>query len=392
MDGLNVISESRSGLSAPSRMRPPLPRRSKWKGFTRLLPFLMFVVIPTLATTAYYVFVATDQYVSEAKFVVRGPAAAPAGMLTSLLQTAGGRSQDDTYAVQEYMLSRDALEELVKGNDLKGVFARPEADILARFPLFLRGDSFEHLYDYYKNHIDVELDSTTGVSTLTVRSFRAADSQNLAKALLAAAEGLVNRINDRQRENAMRDARKDIAYAERRVEDAATEIATFRNREAILDPTKQSVPMLQGIFDLQTMLTRTQIQLSQITASSRQSPMISEYRQRINALQAQIKDAKTKITGSDSSLVPKITAYDRLTLQREFADKALTSATASMETARIQAERQQLYLEPVVAPNLSDYPAFPKATASIAMVFASLMGAYFLLALVIAGAREHKIV
>lgn len=331
---------------------------------------------------------------SEAKFVVRGPNTSSPGMMSSLLQSAGvSRAQDDTYAVQDYILSRDALTQLVKDDDLKAIFARPEADSFARFPSsFAFGQTFEHFYDYYLKKVDVELDSTTNVSTLTVKTFRPEDSQRIANALLAAGEGLVNRMNDRQRENAMRDARKEVGLAEARVQDVASAIANFRNREAILDPTKQSVPMLQAIFELQQAVVRTRIQIAQLTASSPQSPLISAYKQRVVALQAQIDDAKTKVTGTDSSLVPKITAYDSLTLQREFADKALSSATTSLETARIAAERQQLYLDPIVTANLADYAAYPKKIASISIVFFSLLGIYAGLALLIAGAREHKIV
>jgi capsular polysaccharide transport system permease protein len=394
MDGLDVtIGEAGAGLSGYRRAPQKAPRNARWKRFSRFLPFLFVVIIPTLAVATYYVGFATDQFVSEAKFVVRGPSAASPGMLSSLLQTAGvARAQDDTYAVQDFMLSRDALDQLVKTSDLKDVFNRPEADAYARFPGLLRRSTFEHLYEYYLKHVDVDLDSSTGVTTLDVRTFRADDSQRIAKALLTEAENLVNKMNDRQRENAMRDARKEIVMAEKRVQDIATNIANFRNREALLDPTKQSVPILQGIFELQQSLVRTKIQLAQLISSSPRSPLITDYQQRVIALQAQINDAKKKVTGDDSSLVPKITEYDMLSLQREFADKALASATASLEAARIQAGRQELYLDPIVEPNQADYAAYPKKAASISIVFFSLLGAYCVIALLIAGAKEHKIV
>lgn len=395
MDGSDLTIGADAGGLLGYRPRPATrPFRSRWKKFSKFLPFVLVVIVPTLIVSTYYVFFAADQFMSEAKFVVRGPNTSSPGMMSSLLQSAGvSRAQDDTYAVQEYILSRDALSQLIKDDDLKAIFARPEADSFARFPSSISfGQTFEHFYNYYLKKVDVELDSTTNVSTLTVKTFRAEDSQRIANALLAAGEALVNRMNDRQRENAMREARKEVALAEARVQTVASSIATFRNREAILDPTKQSVPMLQAIFELQQAVVRTRIQVAQLTASSPQSPLIATYRQRIVALQTQIDDANTKVTGTDTSLVPKITAYDSLTLQREFADKALSSATTSLETARIEAERQQLYLDPIVTANLADYAAYPKKIASISIVFFSLLGIYAGLALLIAGAREHKIV
>jgi capsular polysaccharide transport system permease protein len=355
--------------------------------------FLLMVVLPTLLAGIYYFAFAADQYVSEAQFVVRGPAAQSSGMLNTILQTTGmSHSADDTYAVQDYITSRDALAEMIKDQGIKDVFNRPEVDSFARFPLLESRASFEHFYDYYKRHVDVFLDSTTGISTLTVRTFRADDSQRIAKALLASAENLLNRMNARESENALRDARKEVGLAEQRVQDIASKVAEFRNQEALLDPNKQSVPMLQSINEMQTMLSRVNLQLTQIVTASPHSPLIPDYQHRVAALQAQIDDAKTKITGTDQSLVPKITAYDMLTLQREFSDKQLASAIASLEAARMQAERQQLYLDTIVEPNRADYPAYPKKLSSIGIVFATFLGIYLMAALLIAGAREHKIV
>ena len=394
MDGLDIsIAEAPAHSGAYRRSQPRRPRPSLFRRHARLLSFLLVVGLPTALASVYLFGIATYQYVSEAEFVVRGPTAPSPGMLNSLLQTAGlSRAQDDTYAVQDYILSRDAVADLIKNHGLMDVFSRPEADPLSRFPPVYGGETFEHFYKYYKKHVDVELDSNTGVSTLTVQTFRAEDSKRIAAALLVAGEQLVNRMNERQRENAMRDARKEIGLAEERVQAVEAKLAEFRNKEELLDPNKQSVPMLQSIHELETMLSRTNLQISQLVVSSPNSPLIADYKRRAVALQGQIDDNKAKITGTDKSLVPKITAYDMLSLQREFADKQLASATSSLESARMQAERQELYLDPIVQPNTPDYAAYPKRIADLAIVFASLLGLYIIGALMIAGAREHRIV
>jgi capsular polysaccharide transport system permease protein len=393
MDGLDItLTETPTHLAA-YRSGGRRPLGSRIQRHARLITFSLIVVVPTVLTSVYFVAFAADQYVSEAKFVVRGSTAQSPGTLSSLLQTAGmSRAPDDTYAVQDYITSRDALGTLIKDHSIQEIFERPEADLFSRFPHPWSGKTFEHFFEYYKTHIDVTLDATTGVSDLTVRTFRPADSQRIALALLAGAESLVNRMNQRQRDNAMQDAHKEVGLAEERVQNVATEIAQFRTREAILDPNKQSIPMLQGINELQTMLSRANLQLSQLLASSPHSPLISDYRRRVAAVQAQIDDAQSRVTGADKSLVPKITAYDMLNLQREFADKQLASAISSLEAARLQSERQQLYLDAIVQPNLADYPAYPKKIASIAIVFMSLVGLYFMVNLLLAGAREHRVV
>lgn len=372
------------------RSNPYAPMRKQ--SWSRWLWFAMVVGLPTLCATVYMVGFAADQYVSEARFVVRGQASQSSGMLTGLLASTGlSHAQEDTYVVQDYIQSRDAMNGLIANDDLRAVFNRPEADILSRFPIWKGWASEEHLFRFYKSHVQAELDSTTGISVLSIKTFRGADSQQIASALLGAGEALVNRMNERQRDNTLRQARKDVLDAENRVTDVGNEIAVFRNREAVLDPTKQSVPLLSGINDLQMALVRTNLQLAQVTVSTPKSPLIPDLNRRIRALQDQIDQARAQVTGSDQSLVPKITAFDALVLQQSFADKLLGSAIQSLETARIAAERQELYLETIVQPNLSDYPAYPKRVATIAIVFASFLGLYICGGLIITSAREHRL-
>ena len=394
MDGLDIAASDRAsrGLSLHNRQRG-VPSASPRRKFHINWRFLLVVVLPTVLAATYYYGFATDQYVSEARFVVRGPTQQAVTGIASILQTASGtRSQDDTFAVQDYILSRDALQELLNTAGLKDIFARTDADPLSRFPGLFGGDTFEHFYKYYLKHVDVLMDSTTGVSELTVKSFRPEDSKNIATALLAAGERLVNRMNERERENALRDARNEVQIAETRVKDVASKLADFRNREALLDPNKQSVPMLQAITNMQAKLSSTKLEVSQLQSSSPNSPLLASARQRMSALQAQIDDARSKVTGGDSSLVPKIREFDLLSLDRDFADKQLASAISSLETARINADRQQLYLEPVVQPNQPDYADFPRRGTNTLIIFLTMLGIYVGSSLLIAGAREHKLV
>ena len=352
------------------------------------------VLLPTALGTVYYYGIASDQYISEARFVIRSPGHGGAGG-TSLMSMLGGaglsRSQDDAYSVNDYMLSRDALEELVKNDDLRAVFSRPDADFLARFPNpFSRNTTFESLYKYYQKHVDVLLDTTTGVTTLQVRTFTPEDSQRIADALLDAGERLVNRLNERALNNAIGDARRDVAREEARITAVQAQIATFRNKETVIDPTKQSQTLLLGVAELDKQLAETQTFITQLSRTSPNSPQLVTAQRRADAIKAQISTQQNRVAGSDTSMVPRITAFDALHLQEVFAEKALTSATTSLEAARIDAERQQLYLDRVVAPNLSDYSLYPRRFVAVATIFAIFFSLYLILRLLVVGVLEHR--
>jgi capsular polysaccharide transport system permease protein len=74
------------------------------------------------------------------------------------------------------------------------------------------------------------------------------------------------------------------------------------------------------------------------------------------------------LTGETNSVVATLTEYGALGGRRELAEKALASAFTPLEAARLEAQRQQLYLETIAQPNFADYPLYPKRTISFGMV------------------------
>lgn len=356
----------------------------------RRATFLGVVVFPTLVAAGYYGLVASPQYMSEAEFVVRGQTSQTPGMLAGLLSPGSSSGSEDTYAVQDYVTSRDAAHLLLQTQDLARVYDTPKADAIARFPNFYSGTTFEHFFSYYRRHVKAELDTTTGLSTLQVRTFSATDSQRIAKALLTAAEQLVNEMNARQRENTIAASLRERDAAIARLRVVNSKIDSYRNQTAMIDPQRQSQPLLKDIASLETMQMTTRIQLEQLRRSTPSSPLIQVLTRRMSALDQEIAQSSTKVTGADSSFVPKISGYEDLQFQRQLLEREVSAADAALDAARIQADRQQLYLDEVTQPDLPDYAAYPRSIADIAIVFATMMAIYLMGALLVAGAREHK--
>jgi len=355
--------------------------------------FCGFVVLPTVVSAIYFTVFASPQYVSEAQFIVQGQHSQSNLMLAGLLEAGGGGSaSEDTYAVQDYVTSRDAAALLLRTENLAAAYQIPAADALARFPNFYSGHTFEHFYAYYRRHVIAELDTTTGVSTLRVRTFSAQDSQRIARALVNAAENLVNRMNDRQRENTIAASEKELNESIQKLSTVNKKIDVYRDEIAMLNPNLQSQPVLKDIAALQTTATTTRVELAQLQRSTPNSPLIEVYKRRLAALDAEISHVEMGITGTDASFVPKISGYESLIFQRTLYEKEVSAADAGVATAKLQADRQLLYLNEITHPNLPDYAAYPHAIANIAVVFATMFGLYLMAMLLISGAREHKLV
>lgn len=353
---------------------------------------LLFVMLPTALAAVYYFLIAADLYASEAKFVVRSPSHMQTTGLAGLLQQTTGinRAQDDVFSVHDFVMSRDAVTALEKKVDLRAIFNRPEADFLAAYPNILFRKTSEDFFRYYTNRVDVSYDSTTGISMLTVKAFRAEDAKLVGNLLLSESEILVNRLNQRAHDNAVRDAETDVKLVEDRIAQAQQNMLDYRNREVMLDPAKTSGAIFETITKMQGELTAARTRLAELDSGSPGSPLRSGLETHIAELERQIESQRIRLAGSSGSMAPKISEYEQLLLRQDFAAKELASAFASLESAREEARRQQIYLDRVVEASLPDKALYPERIKSVLILFFSCLIAYSIAKLLIAGVREHE--
>jgi capsular polysaccharide transport system permease protein len=356
--------------------------------------FACTVLVPTTVALLYFGGVASDVYVSESRFVVSSPERTSTSGLGALLLkgTGFGRAQDDAYAVQNYIQSRDALTVLNQELGLREAFSDRSVDFVNRFGFGDFDRSFEALHRYYQNKIvGLNHDSASGISTLTVRGYSAEQAQRINQILLTQSETLVNRLNDRGRQDLIRFASAEVDLAQDKAKAAALALSSFRNRQGVIDPERQSTLQLQQIAKLQDELLSNKAQLNQLQTFTKNNPQIPALQQRVRTLEAEIGKESSKVAGAgQGSLAGKAADYQRLLLEREFADKQLASAMASLEAARNEAQRKQLYLERIVQPSLPDKAQEPRRLRGVLATFILGLIAWGILSMLIAGVKEHQ--
>lgn len=371
----------------------PWYKPAQLKAFARSHPwFMAIVVVPTLLASLYFGLIASDLYVSESRFVVRS-ATQPQGAtsLGAILQTMGfARSTDDTFSVHDFILSRDIVMELRDKHDLETLLSRPEGDFLHHYPPFWAGRTFEQLYRTYKRFVTVEFDTSTGISTLEIQALRPDDAQALARAILSASEGLINRMNSRAHTDTVRAAENDVARMEKRVVAAQAAITDYRLKTRDLDPRAQATTSYTLLGQLSLQLANAQAQLRQVETAAPNSPQLSSLRESVNAIRAELNRENARLTGQGGSMATSLSGYERLLLEQEFASKALASANVSLETARQTALRQQLYLEEIVKPLKPDYPIYPRRILNIFLVLLLSLMTFGIAWLISASVREHS--
>ena len=365
------------------------PPGGRLSGPFRRHPFAWLVLLPTLLAGLYFFLVAAPQYVSEARFMLRGQARSAGSLLGEALNAGGFRAAtEEAVAVRDYLLSNDAAQALHARLDLVATFRRPEADPVSR--LWWEAPEAERLLDYYRRQVKAEIDLNSGITQLRVRSFRPGDSLAISRELLGMGEAMVNSMNRRAQDEALRAARAEQARAEERVAAASTAVTAFRQREQAVDPSRSAAIAVETIGRLDGDLARARTELQQAQSFARpNSPQVVNLRNRIEALETQAAEERRRLSAVGTGVTEQIAGFERLRLEADFAGRALVVANTALERAIAETQRQQLFLVRVVEPNLAERSLYPRPFLATAYVFAGLALVYGLVWLLIAGVREH---
>jgi BexC/CtrB/KpsE family polysaccharide export inner-membrane protein len=311
--------------------------------------------------------------------------------LGGLLEGAGySGASGEVYAAQDYIRSRDALRALDKAARFKNAYTRPDISFIDKFdPTGLFG-SFEDLYNYFLKKVEVNYDSTSAITTLTVDAFNGRDAYQFNQQLLGLAEQMVNRINERGRRDLINSAQREVDEARTESRSTAAALAIYRNRSGVVDPEKQAQMQLQMVSKLQDELIANRTQLAELRRYAPINPQVESLTTRIASLQGQIDNETRKVAGNQGSLAGTVAQYQRLSLESQLADKQLAAAMTSLIEAQNEARRKQAYVERIVQPNLPDSPAEPRRARAILATFILGLVAWGISSMLLAGVREHK--
>jgi capsular polysaccharide transport system permease protein len=351
--------------------------------------FLLVVVLPTLLVIAYFGLIAADQYESEAQFQVRAadaPRQQNFGLSAMGLDSA---PPPDAISVSEYLSSHDAVAWLRRHRDLVARFRRPEADIFSR--LWSPNPTPEALHRFYERQVTVKIDTETNLVILRVRGFRPTDSYALASALLGLGERRVNELNARMNNAALALARKQLAEAEEALTGSQRAITAFRQQYNNVDPPATSGAQLELVTKLKGALAQARAERSSMARFlDASSPQLVAVDARVRAIAAQVGAAQDALSGEgNKAIAARIGDYQELQLRQGFASKRYEAAAAQYQKARTDIERQQMYIVPVVDPNMPVKATYPQSLRVVLTVFISLLLVYGIGWLIIAGVREH---
>lgn len=399
MNEMSHVQERRSALQKRGRFASWTGISQASKKFSRGLglfglSFCAFVLVPTLITFLYTLTLASEQFVSEARFAVRSPDVKPSpasDALSMLSSFTGVRSTtQDAFIVADYIRSRTIIEDLGGKSVAAEIYSRRSIDWLSR----LKTDaSLEDTLFYWRRKVLVAIDTQSNIVTLRVIAFSRQEAKTLADRIIERSEALVNEISLRSRRDAYARAETEVQLAMQRLGTLRAALLSFRNKANVIDPLAGAA----SIGETLTLLTREKITLESNRSSLRKSidensPTIRFLSTQIDSIDKQIALLQSRLTGHVKGLetaASQLADYEDLKLQSQFAEKLLEISQGSLERARREHQQQQLYLVAVVQPTTPEEATYPRPAIDPAIAFSICLVIWSMVTLVMGSIRDH---
>lgn len=336
--------------------------------------FVVMVAVPNLVASIYFGLIASDQYVSEAKFTVSSGAIPKMDGLGAVTGVPPLLIVQDTQVVTSYIESRAMVEALDREVGLRAAYSSPSIDWWARFR---RDKPIEKFADYWDKMASAAIAFPSGIVTLKVRAFSPQDSKRIADAVVRQSENLINDLNERMRRDTVLASESDMRRAAEQLGRARIQMEHERNAEGLLDVGQTSNALTGLQSELQSDLLKAeqeyQTEIRYVTADA---PQMRVLKSRITAMKSQLDEMKAQLTVqdeksvsamADKALSGKMTKFAELDLEERIAEKRYAVSVAAVEAARMMSERRMLYLHEIVAPALPEEPGYPRRWLSVGM-------------------------
>jgi len=373
---------------------PGMAARPKKRHWWLIFTFFLMVLAPVCATAWYLWAQAQDQYASSLGFTVRQEDSGSASDLLGGLTNFSSSGSADTDVLYEFIQSQELVAKIDERVDLRKIYSA-HAKIDPVFAFHPSG-TIEDLVDYWRRVVQISYDTGTGLMELRVLAFDPQTANQIAQAILEESSAMINGLSAIAREDATRYASEDLEQAVARLKDAREAITEFRSRTQIVDPSTVLQGQIGILNTLQAQLAEAVIELDLLRESTRDGdPRIVQVQRKISVIEARIDDERNKFSrggdeGGTNNYATLVSEFERLSVDREFAEQTYTAALTAFDAARAEAQRQSRYLAPFIKPTLAERAEYPARITILALVALFAFLAWAILGLVYYSLRDRK--
>ncbi|NKX43107.1 capsule biosynthesis protein [Roseicyclus persicicus] len=374
------------------KVQRDIARRRRKRLFLLATRLSFFVLLPTLLVAYYYYRVATPLYATHTEFVIQKAESggAAAGGLGSLFGGTSFATVQESIVVQSYLESREAMLRLDQELGFRAHFSSEQMDPLLR----LAPDApDEAVYATYRDQLTIGYDPTEGVVKVEMLAADPTTSQAFSEALIRYAEERVDQMSQRLREDQMAGARDSYEDAERRVTEAQTRVLELQERRGVLSADAEVSTIFQQISTFELELQNERLRLAEIMAArAPNATRVQVAEANIGRLEALIASLRSGLTEGEVGGASLARIQSELVIAQadlETRQMMLAQALQQLESARIEANRQSLYLSIGVYPVAPDEAAYPRAFENTLLAFLVFSGIYLMVSMTATILREQ---
>jgi capsular polysaccharide transport system permease protein len=373
------------------RVQRDIARRRRKRLVLLATRLAIFVLLPTLLVGYYYFRVATPLYATNTEFVIqKADGASSGGGLGGLLGGTSFATVQESITVQSYLESREAMLRLDGDLGFRSHFSEASIDPLTR----LAPDaSVEQMYDTYRRHLTIGYDPTEGLVKMEIAAADPITSQAFSEALIGYAEERVDQMSQRLRVDQMTGANESFEDAAARVSEAQQRVLELQQRRGVLSAEAEVSQVFGQISTFELELQQERLRLDELLSVARPQATRVEVAQRniarLEALIAQLRSGLTEAQGDDASLARIQSELIIAQADLETRQMMLAQSLQQVESARIEANRQSLYLSIGVFPVAPDEAAYPRAFENTMLAFLIFSGIYLMISMTASILREQ---
>ena len=357
-----------------------------------LFSFFLFVLLPSAVSAVYLYTVARDQYASRVGFSVRREEVSSAIEILGGITNLSGSSTTDTDVLFEYIRSQPMVRRIDERLDLRAIYTLPEDPVFALAP----GATIEDLTDYWGRMVKVFYDSASGLIELRVQAFTPEDAQAVAQAVFEESSAMINTLSNIAREDATRYAKEELDRAVERLVEARQALTEFRARSQIVDPEADIQGRMGLLATLEGQLIEAQIELDILLETTRErDPRVQQAERRVAVIEGRIETERARFGIADSAepddaYATLLAEFERLSVDREFAEQAYLSALTGYDVALAEAQRQSRYLAAYIEPTRAEAAEYPQREVILALITVFALIGWSILALIYYSIRDRR--
>jgi capsular polysaccharide transport system permease protein len=368
-------------------------KQRHWVGVVSLLAG---VLIPFLAAVLYLFVIAEDQYASTAGFTVRSQDSTGANdLLGGLASFTGNSTASDSDILYEFIRSQEMVAAVEEQTAFSAHYSSrwPRDWAFALWP----DSTIEDLTWYWQRVVSISYDSNSGLTEVEVKAYDPEVAQQITHAIVRESQIRINALNEQARADAMRYAQADLDEAVENLKAAREDLTKFRTRTRIVDPEADMQGRMGVMNNLQQQLAEALIQYDLLAGTVAPSDVrlkkaeqqIEVIRSRINIERQTFASSSTETGGVGEDYPSLISEFERLTVDREYAEEVYRAALTALETARDDASRQSLYLATYIRPTLAEESEYPRRYVLSALIGLFLVLVWSILALIFYSIRDR---